>query len=59
MVGMRLVRSGTPLSKEMIKKFWEYDHESIEQDVSFRLREGRGASGIPVPDLLEDLRRKR
>jgi formylglycine-generating enzyme required for sulfatase activity len=59
MVGMRLVRSSTPLSKEMIAKFWEYDHESIEQDVSFRLREGRGATGIPVPELIEDLRRRR
>jgi formylglycine-generating enzyme required for sulfatase activity len=59
MVGMRLVRSSTPLSKETIAKFWEYDHESIEQDVSFRLREGRGATGIPVPELIEDLRRRR
>ncbi len=55
-VGMRLVRSVAPLSKELITKFWEYDHEDIESDVEFRIQEGRGALGLPTPELAEDIK---
>ena len=55
-VGMRLVRSATPLPKELITKFWEYDHEDIESDVEFRIQEGRGALGLPTPQLAEDIK---
>ena len=54
-VGMRLVRSATPLPKELIDKFWEYDHEDIEADVEFRIQEGRGALGLPTPELSVDI----
>lgn len=54
-VGMRLVRSVKPLPKEIISKFWELDNGDIEQDVTYRLDEGRGALGLPVPELAQDL----
>lgn len=59
MVGMRLVRSATPLPKDMIKKFWDVDNENIDEDVNFRLQEGRGAIGIPAPELVEELQKRR
>lgn len=59
MVGMRLVRSNTPLSKEDIQKFWEIDDPSTKQDVGFRLQEGRGATGIPVPELIPEFQRRK
>jgi formylglycine-generating enzyme len=59
MVGMRLVRSAKPLSNEIIKKFWEIDVDAIQEDVDARLREGRGAIGISVPDLIKEYQRKK
>jgi formylglycine-generating enzyme required for sulfatase activity len=59
MVGMRLVRSSTPLSKEDIQKFWEIDDPSTKQDVGFRLQEGRGATGIPVPEIIPEFQRRK
>ena len=59
MVGMRLVRSATPLSKEMLTKFWEIDVETIREDVNARLNEGRGAQGISVPELVKEFQRKK
>lgn len=59
MVGMRLVRSSKPLSGELIRKFWEIDVDSIQEDVDARLREGRGAIGIAVPDLIKEYQRKK
>jgi formylglycine-generating enzyme len=58
MVGMRLVRSATPLSKDVIKKFWEIDAEGISEDVNARLKEGRGALGVPSKELLKEYQRK-
>ena len=59
MVGMRLVRSAVPLSTDLLKKFWEIDAESIQEDVDARLKEGRGAIGLPVPELLKEYQRKK
>ncbi len=59
MVGMRLVRSAKPLSDELMRKFWEIDVDAIQQDVDARLREGRGAMGISVPELIKEFQRKR
>ncbi|HUP82309.1 MAG TPA: SUMF1/EgtB/PvdO family nonheme iron enzyme [Pirellula sp.] len=59
MVGMRLVRSAIPLSKEMIAKFWEIDVAAIQEDVDARLQEGRGAIGISVPELIKEFQRKK
>ena len=59
MVGMRLVRSAKPLSNELIKKFWEIDVDAIQEDVDARLKEGRGAIGISVPELIKEYQRKK
>ena len=59
MVGMRLVRSATPLSKELMVKFWEIDAAAIQEDVDARLQEGRGAIGISVPELIKEFQRKK
>lgn len=59
MVGMRLVRSHKPLSESEKKIHWEIDNEDTREDVDFRLQEGRGAIGIPVPELTEEFKRKR
>jgi len=59
MVGMRLVRSAKPLPNELMKKFWEIDAPSIQEDVDARLNEGRGVTGIPVPELIQEFQRKR
>jgi hypothetical protein len=59
MVGMRLVRSNKPLSDDEKKRYWEIDNDDIRQDVDFRLQEGRGAIGIPVPELIDEFKRKK
>ncbi len=59
MVGMRLVRSATPLSDDLMHKFWEIDVDAIQEDVDARLREGRGAIGISVPELIKEFQRKK
>jgi formylglycine-generating enzyme len=59
MVGMRLVRSAAPLSDELMHKFWEIDVDSIQEDVDARLKEGRGAIGISVPELIKEFQRKK
>jgi hypothetical protein len=59
MVGMRLVRSHVLLSPEDLQLFWEIDNDDIREDVSFRLQEGRGVLGIPVPELTEEFKRKK
>jgi formylglycine-generating enzyme len=58
MVGMRLVRSASPMTPEMKKLFWEIDNDSTKEDVEFRLKEGRGAIGLPVPDLIKEFQRR-
>lgn len=59
MVGMRLVRSASPLSDELMRKFWEIDVDAIQEDVDARLREGRGAMGITVPELIKEYQRRK
>ena len=59
MVGMRIVRSATPISDELMEKFWEIDVDSIQEDVDARLREGRGAAGISVPELIKEYQRRK
>ena len=59
MVGMRLVRSSKQLDKETIDKFWEITIPSIQEDVDARLKEGRGAQGIAVPELVKEFQRKK
>ena len=59
MVGMRLVRSAIPLSKEMMVKFWEIDVATIQEDVDARLQEGRGAIGLSIPELIKEFQRKK
>lgn len=58
-VGMRLVRSLTPLKGEELNKFWEIDATGIQEDVDARLKEGRGALGLAVPELLPLYQRKK
>lgn len=58
-VGMRLVRSLVPIQGEQLKKFWEIDAEGIQEDVDARLKEGRGALGLAVPELLPLYQRKK
>jgi len=41
----------------LMTKFWEYDHEDIEGDVEFRIKEGRGALGLPTPELADAIRK--
>jgi formylglycine-generating enzyme required for sulfatase activity len=57
MIGFRLVRSYQPLSEQDIQRFWNIDHPDIELDVDTRLQEGRGAIGLAVPELAEDIRK--
>lgn len=59
MVGMRLVRSSKPLGHEDIQNYWNSGDESTEHDVEFRLKEGRGAAGLPVPELIPEFQRRR
>ena len=59
MIGMRLVRSSSPLPAEEIKGYWDAGDESTEHDVEFRLKEGRGANGLPVPELIPEFQRRR
>ena len=58
MVGMRLVRSAKPLNKDLIAKFWDNEIVALQDDVNACLQEGRGRDGLPVPELLEELKAK-
>lgn len=59
MVGMRLVRSSKALTDDEKTIVWGIDHNEIREDVDFRLQEGRGAIGIPVPELTQEFKRKK
>jgi formylglycine-generating enzyme required for sulfatase activity len=59
MVGMRMVRSAKPLTSELKNLFWEISIESTKSDVEARLREGRGAIGLPTPELIKEFQRKK
>lgn len=54
-VGFRVFRSYQPIDKEGIKKFWEIDHEYIQQDVDARVDEGRGIRTIVDEALAKDI----
>jgi formylglycine-generating enzyme len=54
-VGMRLARSLKPIDSEQIKVYWNVDNEEIEKDIQLRIDEGRGALGLPVPELAKEL----
>ena len=56
---MRLVRSARSLTQEEQNVVWGIDHHEIREDVDFRLQEGRGAIGIPVPELTQEFKRKK
>ncbi len=55
-VGFRIVRSYAPMDDDTIKKFWEIDHQYIQEDVDSRLEEGRGIRSVVDPSLADDIR---
>lgn len=55
-IGFRIFRSYHPLDSELVSKFWELDHEYIEEDVSSRLNEGRGIRGVVDPQLADEIK---
>jgi sulfatase modifying factor 1 len=58
-VGFRVFRPYQRLDAEVMKKFWEYDHEYIEMDVRARLDEGRGVSTVVDQELAKDIEKSR
>lgn len=58
-IGFRIFRSYRPLSQEQISKFWEIDHEYLEEDVASRLKEGRGIRSTVDPQMAEEIRQSR
>lgn len=54
-VGMRIARSLKPIAPEQLKLYWDVDNDDIAQDIQMRIDEGRGASGLPVPELAKEL----
>ncbi len=42
---------GAAACQEEMKLFWDIDNADIQQDVTLRMDEGRGAMGLPVPAL--------
>lgn len=55
-VGFRIVRSYKLLDEDTIQKFWEIDHQYLEEDVTSRLQEGRGIRSNVDPSLADDIR---
>jgi len=53
-VGMRLARSLKPIAPEQLKLYWDVDNDDIAQDIQLRIDEGRGAVGLPVPELAKE-----
>lgn len=58
MVGMRLVRSATPLNKKWIDRFWENEIQELQDYINASVQEGRGIEGLPIPALLKELKWK-
>lgn len=58
MVGMRLVRSAEPLTRKQIERFWENEIQELQDDINATVQEGRGVQGLPVPELLKELKWK-
>ena len=44
-----------PLDDTLIAKFWEIDHQYLEEDVTSRLKEGRGIRSVVDPGLARDI----
>jgi len=55
-VGFRIFRSYQPLDAQLISKFWEVDHQYLEEDVTSRLKEGRGIRCVVDSDLAEEIK---
>jgi len=47
------------LDGEELNKFWEIDAVGIQEDVDSRVKEGRGALGLAVPQLLPLYQRRK
>jgi formylglycine-generating enzyme len=58
-VGLRVFRSYKPIDDKNISKFWEPDHEYIEQDVQARLDEGRGVLSVVGPGLAKEIEKSK
>jgi hypothetical protein len=54
-IGFRIFRSYQPIDTEMISKFWEIDHEYIQQDVDARVDEGRGVRTAVDANMAKDI----
>ena len=54
-IGFRVVRSYQPLDDEMLGKFWEIDHEDIQDAVDQRVDGGRGVRAPINGELLKEL----
>lgn len=52
-VGMRIIRPLAVMTAEEKHLAWDADVEAVREDVQDRLKEGRGAAGIPTPSLPE------
>lgn len=55
-IGFRIFRSYQPLEDQLISKFWEVDHQYLEEDVASRLNEGRGIRCVVDPELAEEIK---
>lgn len=55
-IGFRIFRSYQPLEDQLISKFWEVDHQYLEEDVASRLNEGRGIRCVVDPELAEQIK---
>jgi formylglycine-generating enzyme len=55
-IGLRVFRSYRPLEPAVIARFWEIDHQYLQEDVDSRLNEGRGIRATVDPDLVDEIR---
>lgn len=58
-VGFRLLRALKTVPREEMARFWEIDAEEIQDDVDYRLGEGRGVLGIVDRDLPKAIQEQR
>lgn len=58
MVGMRVVRSAKPLGRKEVDRFWENEIQELQDDINATVQEGRGIQGLPIPELLKELKWK-
>ncbi len=55
-VGFRLVRTLKEVPRTAMKRYWEIDDETVQDDVDARMEEGRGAQGIVDDSLLKAIK---